>query len=131
MRVKVSWDGYAASKVLDFTIKLEDQCDTSMVVTPSALSNPNLYLIGASQVDINYGAFSISPSYCVVTYHETVSPTLPDTSAITFDHSSSQVSIYSVDRPTGRTNLNAFPVTYSVTIYVKSEATNSRNGAAE
>ena len=67
IRVKVYYTDYSAvTQSLDFSILLQDYCDTNVVVTKPATISTQVYSIGGTQNDQTYGSFSWLPAYCVM-----------------------------------------------------------------
>ena len=90
LRVTAWFTNYATNVVdKDFTIVIEENCETAMVVTTSAGIGDESFIVARPAIISGaFAEFTASPAHCYVSgYMYTVTPTLvsPDDAAIEFD----------------------------------------------
>ena len=134
INVKVEYTNFATgTSNLDFTILIANPCETALSVSnsPNSISSPQ-YTVGASMyTEPAFTAWTISPSYCPVTYHaQAISPTPNDAGAIVVDPDTRVTTIQTNDLLMGLTSTDTTPETYSIVYYVKSPAGVDQTGTS-
>ena len=117
MKVSVHYTDYPSTSLATqpFTVRLEDDCNASVAVTPPTQPPNQSYNVGDVQLDLVYEQFTWTPTYCrMFTQWDVVDP--PPNDGGTFSHNSGlrTVSTYTLDNDTaGRT--------YTILLWLKTE----------
>ena len=69
----------------------------SINVTPTSLADIDYPIMGGTVNSPAFGAFTVTPTYCVITYDYSVNPALIDPTSISFDSNSRIFTITETD----------------------------------
>ena len=77
---KVAYTSYSTNSItqtVPFTVTVIDPCDKPLSVTASALTN-QFYTITQNAFDYKFPAYTVSPTWCTITYTYTITNSAGD-----------------------------------------------------
>ena len=99
LKLKVSLLSYSVvtPAIKDFKVQFINSCEPPTLITPSSVLTKTYNLTYATALTFSVGAFTVSPSYCPITYSFSILPDITDSTVVVFNATSRTFTVQSND----------------------------------